>query len=63
MTHDYELILKLHKKIMAVKPNKWLGDKAKERVIQRGIYEIIHDDEAVDTIFNIVKEQDEYYDK
>ena len=63
VTNDEELILTLHEKIMAVKPDKWLGDKAKEKVIQRGIYEITHDDEAVDTIFNIVKEQGEYYGK
>ena len=58
---DEDLIMTLHEKIMAVKPDKWLGDKAKEKVIQRGIYEITRDDEAVDEIFNIVKEQGEYY--
>ncbi len=63
VTNDEELILTLHEKIIAVKPDKWLGDKAKEKVIQRGIYEVTHDDEAVDTIFNIVKEQGEYYGK
>jgi type I restriction enzyme R subunit len=63
VTKDEELILKLHEKIMAIKPDKWLGDKAKEKVIQRGIYEVTYDDEAVDKIFNIVKEQGEYYGK
>lgn len=63
VTKDEELILELHEKIMAIKPDKWLGDKAKEKVIQRGIYEVTYDDEAVDKIFSIVKEQGEYYGK
>ncbi len=60
ISNDEELILALHEKIMAIKPDKWRGDKAKERVIQRGIYSIIHDYEKVDEIFGIVKEQREY---
>jgi len=61
VTRDEDLVLKLDEKIKAVKPDKWLRDKAKEKVIQRGIYEVIHDDEKVDKIFEIVKEQSEYY--
>jgi len=63
VTKDEELILELHEKIISIKPDKWLGDKAKEKVIQRGIYEVTNDDDAVDKIFNIVKEQREYYGK
>jgi type I restriction enzyme R subunit len=63
VTHDEEMVIAVHEKIKAVKPDKWLGDRAKERVIQRGIYEVTRDDEAVDLIFNIVKEQGEYYGK
>jgi type I restriction enzyme R subunit len=61
VSKDEELMLAVHEKIMAVKPDKWRGDKAKERVIQRGIYELTHDEAEVDAIFDIVKEQGEYY--
>ena len=63
VTHDEALILMLHEKIMATKPDKWLGDKAKEKVLQRCIYEIVHDYEKVDNIFDIVKAQVEYHGK
>jgi type I restriction enzyme R subunit len=61
VSKDEGLMLAVHEKIMAVKPDKWRGDKAKERVIQRGIYELTHDEAEVDAIFDIVKEQGEYY--
>lgn len=63
VSQEEDFVVKVHEKIMSVKPDKWLGDKAKEKVIQRGIYDVTHDDEAVDKIFNIVKEQGEYYGK
>lgn len=63
VTKDEELIIKIHRKVLAVKPDKWLGDRAKENVIRRGIYEVTRDDEVVDKIFNILKEHGELYDK
>jgi len=61
VTKDEELLLALHKKILAIKPDKWRGDKAKERVIMKGIYDLTSDYDEVDAIFEIVKEQSEYY--
>lgn len=61
VSKDEELLLELHHKIMMVKPDKWHGDKAKEKVILRGIHELINYDNEVDAIFDIVKEQGEYY--
>jgi type I restriction enzyme, R subunit len=58
---DEEFVLILHEKINAVKPDKWKGDKAKEKVLLRGIYEVVDDYEAVDKVFDIVREQKEYY--
>ncbi|ARE88708.1 hypothetical protein [Clostridium formicaceticum] len=31
-----ELLISLHNKIIAVKQDKWLGDRAKEKLILRG---------------------------
>lgn len=58
---DEDLLLALHTKIIAVKPDKWRGDRAKEKVILRGIHSIVNDDNEVDAIFDIVKEQKEYW--
>lgn len=48
---------------MAIKQDKWLGNKGKENLIRAGISEIVGDDEVVDKIFSIVKEHGELYDK
>jgi len=62
ITKDEDLLLALHKKIIAIKPYKWLNDGgAKEKVILRGIHTLINDDNKVDDIFKIVKEQREYW--
>lgn len=59
--NDVEMILTLHNKIITVKPDKWLGDKAKEKVILRGIHSLLRDDNRVKAIFEIVKKQREYW--
>lgn len=61
VSKDEELVLALHSKIIAIKPDKWLGDRTKEKVILRGIHTLVDDDNEVDTIFEIVKEQREYW--
>lgn len=58
---DPSFIITLHKKIIAIKPDKWLGDKPKEKVILRGINSLVSDDNEVDRIFEIVKKQREYW--
>ena len=60
-SQDEEVVLILHDKINAVKPDKWKGDLAKEKVLLRGIYEVVDDYDEVDKVFDIVKEQKEYY--
>lgn len=59
-SQDEGLIMEIDQKIKNIKPDKWLGDKAKERVIQKGIYSVVNEDAAVYTIFEIAKEQKEY---
>jgi type I restriction enzyme, R subunit len=60
-SQDEDEILILHDKINAVKPDKWKGDTAKEKVLQKGIYKVVKDYDEVDKIFGIVKEQREYW--
>ena len=63
VTKDEELIMKIHQSVLAVKPDRWLGDKAKENVIRSAIYDVTQDDGAVDKVFNILKEHGDVYDK
>ncbi len=58
---NVETVLALHKKINSVKPDKWLGDKAKEKVVLRGIHSLVEDDNTVKQIFEVVKNQREYW--
>jgi type I restriction enzyme R subunit len=60
-SQDEDLLITLHNKIIAIKPDKWRGDRAKEKVILRGIHTLINDDNEVDDIFEIVKAQREYW--
>ena len=62
ISKDVDLLLALHNKIIAIKPYKWRVDGgAKEKVILKGIHTLINDDNMVDAIFKIVKEQREYW--
>jgi len=61
VSKDEDLVIALHNKIIAVKPDKWRGDKVKQKVILRGIHSLFNDDNEVDAIFEIVKEQREYW--
>ncbi|MGB4588046.1 MAG: HsdR family type I site-specific deoxyribonuclease [Clostridiaceae bacterium] len=60
-SHDIPLLLALHKRIIAVKPDKWVGDKGKEMVVLRGIGSIINDQELEGKVLSVVKEQKEYW--
>ena len=60
-SQDEDLLLALHNKILTVRPDKWREDRAKKMVILRGIHSLIDDDDVVDAIFEIVKEQKEYW--
>lgn len=61
VSKDEDFLLALHNKIIAVKQDKWRGDKVKEKVVARGIHTLINDDNEVDAVFKIVKEQREYW--
>lgn len=60
-SQDEDLIVEIDQKIKKIKPDRWLGDKSKEKVVQKGIYSLVNEDAAVYTIFEIAKEQKEYW--
>jgi type I restriction enzyme R subunit len=60
ISKEEDLILTLHCKIIKIKPDKWLGDRVKEKIVQKGIYAVVEDEDMVERTFEIVKEQAEY---
>jgi type I restriction enzyme R subunit len=55
-----DLAFAVHESILKYRPDGWRGNDAKEKVIKRGLYEVLKDEEEVERIFPIVSEQGEY---
>lgn len=60
LAQNEELALKLDAALKNGRPDGWRGNLAKERTVQRIIYDVLGDDAEVDRIFPIVKAQGEY---
>jgi type I restriction enzyme R subunit len=57
---DEELAIKLHKAVLASKMNGFRNNPAKENRIKSAIFQIVKDEEMVETLFKIIVEQEEY---
>jgi len=55
-----ELALTIDAAVKQVRHDEWRGTKARERVIQEALFEILHDEAEVERIFAIVFAQSEY---
>lgn len=55
-----DLTLKVHQAVMSSKSDGFRGNQAKENLIKGSLYKVLGDMEAVERIFNIVKQQNEY---
>jgi type I restriction enzyme R subunit len=55
-----ETVLSLHDKIMKGIPDKWIGEKAKEKTVLRILDSVLHDDDLVSKYFEMIKQQPEY---
>lgn len=55
-----DLAFAVHESILKYRPDGWRGNDAKEKVIKRGLFEVLKDEEEVERIFPIVSEQGEY---
>ncbi len=60
LNEDEELALRIDAEVKAVRPDGWRGVQAKERVIQKALYEIFGDTDLVDKVFSILKANPEY---
>jgi type I restriction enzyme R subunit len=57
---DEELALKLDVAIRKVRPDGWRGNPQKEKVIKRELYSYLKDDDEVERVFSIIRNQKEY---
>ena len=54
------LAVKIDAAVKEVRHDGWRGVQAKERVIKRALFEILHDDSEVERMFLIIRAQGEY---
>ena len=54
------LAIKVHENIIEYKPNGWRGVDTREKVVKKAIYDVLHNVDETERIFDIVKKQSEY---
>lgn len=57
---DETLALSIDEGVKRVRSDEWRGNVAKERIIKRELYTILDDDDCVEKVFSIVRQQKEY---
>jgi len=57
---DEELALQVDTAIRKARPDGWRGNPQKEKVIKRELYSILKDDDEVERVFSIIRNQREY---
>lgn len=60
LNKDTDLAIRIDARIMEVKPDDFRGHEQKERVVKKAIYDIVEDENEVERIYAIVKQQREY---
>ena len=58
--NDINLAVAVHNSIFESRKADWRGNLQKERHIKAALYKHLQNEENVETIFNIIKEQHEY---
>lgn len=54
------LAIRIDKAVKDVRPDGWRGVQAREQVIKRALYDVLHNEAEVERIFLIIKAQSEY---
>ncbi len=54
------LALRIDEVVKRVRPDGWRGVQAREQVVKRGLYDELKDEDEVERIFLIIKQQREY---
>jgi len=55
-----ELAVKIDETVKRTRPDGWRGVQARERVIKAALFGILQNEDAVERIFLIIKQQKEY---
>jgi len=60
LNSDKALALRIDDKVKQVRPDDWRGLQSRENVIKKALHDILEDNELVERIFLIIKQQSEY---
>lgn len=60
LNQNQELALKIDEMVKNTRPDGWRGVHAREQIVKRALYDVLHDPAEVERIFLIVKQQREY---
>jgi type I restriction enzyme R subunit len=55
-----EIALRVDEAVRKARPDDWRGHQPREQIIKRALYSIVPDDEAVERLFSVIKQQPEY---
>ena len=58
--HDADKAIKVHEAVMQAKQDNFRGNLIKERKIKRAVLSVVEDQNVVDEVFELIKEQSEY---
>lgn len=60
LDRDEGLALRIDEGVKRVRSDEWRGNVAKERAIQRELYSILDNDDEVERVFSLIRQQKEY---
>ncbi len=60
LDQDESLALKINTVVLQTKSDGWHGNQAKENQIKQAIFNVVNDQDKVELIFDVIRQQDEY---
>ena len=60
LNKNTDLAIRIDEAVLVSRPDGWRGIESRERTIKAALYRVLHDKEAVERIFVIIKAQKEY---
>lgn len=61
LNKNEQLAVVMDKKVLEIRPDSWKGNPTKELVIKGALYEILQNENEVERLFSIIKQQKEYF--
>jgi len=60
LDQDESLALKINTVVLQTKSDGWRGNQAKENQIKQAVFNVVNDQDKVELIFDVIRQQDEY---